>query len=121
MFSIKFPDMFSSGKTNLVENHEATLSNISLLLQTWKRSLFGDPYFGTKIKEYIYEQNNIILHDIIVDNIYMSLRDFIPQIHVTRKDIKLRAENTVVYITINCINKIDNTPDMFNIELMVDE
>lgn len=121
MYSIKFPDMFSTAKTNLIENHEATLSNVQLLLSTCKKSLFGDPYFGTRIKEFIFDQNNIILHDIIIDNIYNSLRDFIPQIYVTRKDIKVRAENTSVYITINCINKIDNKPDMFNIELMVDE
>ena len=121
MYSIDFPNMFNTASTNLVEDHTATMSNISLLLNTWKKSLFGDPFFGTKIKEYVYEQNNIILHDIIADNIYMSIKQFIPQVHLTRKDIKITAKNTSIYITINCINKIDNEPDMFNIELVVTE
>ena len=121
MYSIDFPNMFSTAKTNLIEDHKATLSNIQLLLNTWKKSLFGAPYFGTRIKEFIFEQNNIILHDIIIDNIYTSIKEFIPQEYVTRKDIKVSAKNTSVYITINCINKIDNKPDMFNIELMIDE
>lgn len=121
MYSISFPNMFGTATTNLTEDHTATLSNIKLLLNTWKKSLFGDPFFGTKIKEYVYEQNNIILHDIIIDNIYMSIKQFIPQVYLTRKDIKIQAEKTSIYITINCINKIDNQPDMFNIELVVTE
>lgn len=121
MYSIKFPDMFGTAVTNLVEDHEATISNMRLLLASWKTSLFGDPYFGTKVKEFIYEQNNVILHDIIIDNLYTSLKQFIPQVHLTRKDITIVADRTSLYATINCINKIDNQPDMFSIELMVAE
>ena len=55
MYSIKFPDMLSSAKTNIIENHEATISNLRLMLASWKTSLFGDPYFGTNIKRFIHE------------------------------------------------------------------
>lgn len=121
MYSIKFPDMFSGVKTNLISDSTATLSNINLLLTSWKTSLFGDPYFGTNLKKYIYEQNNIILKDIIIDDILISLQTFIPQISIKRKDIEITLNRTELFITINCINKIDNQPNMFEIKLNTDE
>ena len=121
MYSIKFPDMFSGAKTNLIEDSTATLSNIKLLLTSWKKSLFGDPYFGTNLKKYIYEQNNIILRDIIIDDIFVSLQTFIPQISLKRSDIKISLNKTEIYATINCINKIDNQPNMFEIKLNTED
>lgn len=120
MYSIKFPDIFSSAKTNLIKDNEATLSNTKLLIASWKDSLFGDPYFGTNIKRYVYEQNNIILRDIIIDDIFESIRTFIPQILVRRDWIKINQKNSELYATINCINKLDNQPDMFDIRLTND-
>lgn len=117
MYSIKFPDMLSSARTNLIKDKEATLSNTRLLLASWKTSLFGDPYFGTNIKRFIYEQNNIILRDIIIDDIYVSLTEFIPQLYVTRKDITLSLNQNTIICTINCINKLNNEIDLYTINL----
>ena len=118
MYSIKFPDMFSYSKTNLIKDNEATLSNTKLLIGAWKNSLYGDPFFGTNVKQYVYEQNNIILRDIIIDDLFESIRMFIPQILVKREWIKINQENQDLYATINCINKLDNQPDMFTIRLL---
>ena len=121
MYSIAFPEMFKSASTNLVEDNEATLSNMSLLLASWKKSLFGDPYFGTRLKTFIFEQNNVVLRDLIIDEIYVSLKQFIPQIDLKRKDIKIYSNGTGVYTTINCINKIDNQINLYEIELATAE
>lgn len=121
MYSIAFPEIFSRRKTNLVKDKEATLSNMKLLLASWKKSLFGDPYFGTRLKTFMFEQNNIVLQDLIIDEIYVSLKQFMPQIEIKRKDIKLVSEGTTVYTTINCINKIDNETNMYKIELATAE
>ena len=80
MYSINFPEMFNPAGTKLIQDHEATASNLRLLLASWKRSLLGDPYFGTNIKAFLYEQNNVILKDIIIDDIYVSIQQFMPQI-----------------------------------------
>lgn len=121
MYSIAFPEMFKSASTNLVEDNEATLSNMSLLLASWKKSLFGDPYFGTRLKTFIFEQNNVVLRDLIIDEIYVSLKQFIPQIDLKRKDIKIYSNGTGVYTAINCINKIDNQINLYEIELATAE
>lgn len=121
MYSIAFPEMFSSAKTNLVKDKDATLSNMKLLLASWKKSLFGDPYFGTRLKTFIYEQNNIVLQDLIIDDIYVSLKQFMPQLDLKRKDIKVISNGTSVYATINCINKLDNETNLYEIELATAE
>jgi phage baseplate assembly protein W len=120
MYSIAFPNMFDGAQTNLVKDSSATIQNIRLLLESCRGSLLGDPYFGSKIKRYIYEQNNIILRDIIIDDILVLLQTFIPQIHITRKDITLISNKQDIFANINCINKIENEADMFQIKLTTD-
>jgi hypothetical protein len=120
MYSIAFPEMFNNGGTILVKDSEASASNLKLLLGTWKNSLFGDPYFGTNIKMFIYEQNNIILRDLIIDDIYVSIQQFMPQLAVQRKDIQVFNDGVDVYVTINCINKLDKEVNTYQIKLTSD-
>ncbi len=120
MYSIAFPDIFSTARTNLVKDADATMSNMKLLLASWKKSLIGDPYFGTNLKKFIHEQNNIVLRDLIIDEIYVSLQIFMPQVYLKRKDITITQDKTDVYATINCINKLDNEVNMYQIKLTTD-
>lgn len=121
MYSIDFPNMLSSAKTNLIKDNKATLSNLRLMLASWKTSLFGDPYFGTNVKRFIFEQNNIILREIIIDDIYVSIQDFMPQVFVKRNDISITLKNNQVFCTINCINKLNNEVNLYTINLTEDE
>lgn len=117
MYSIAFPNMLSSAKVNLVKDREATKSNLRLLLLSPKYSLLGDPYFGNLLLTYLYEQNNTVLRDIIIDEIYMCITTFMPQLSLTRKDIKITSDKTDIYAQINCINLIDKQPDLYVINL----
>lgn len=121
MYSIAFPDMFNSSGTKLVKDKDATMSNMRLLLASWKNSLFGDPYFGTNIKNFIYEQNNIVLRDLVIDDILVSLQQFMPQLYVQRKDITVTNSGTDVYVNINCINKLDKDVNTYQIKLTSDD
>lgn len=117
MYSIAFPNIFNGAKFNLVEGREATMSNLRLLLASWKGSFIGDPYYGTNIKRFIYDPNNILLRDLVIDDIYVSIKNFMPQVDITREDIKVRAEKTSVFVTITCINIIDREVNSFDIDL----
>ena len=64
MYSINFPKMFTSAKTLLVEDHDAILSNLKLLLASDRTSLFGDSFFVTKLKKKKKKQNKNILKNI---------------------------------------------------------
>ena len=117
MYSIAFPKMFDSAHTLLYQDHQATLSNLKLLLASERTSLLGDPYFGTVLKRIIFEQNDAVLVDIIIDEIYTSILTFMPQIKLTRSDITVTSNGIDVYANIKGINLIDYQTDMFTINL----
>jgi len=119
MKSIKFPEMFTRTVTNTVSDYDATLQNLKMLLWSEKGELFGDPYFGTGIKKYLYDQNDVVLIDILIDDIYTAITLFMPQIRVDRKDIQLfRSNKGQVTAKIKALNKADFSTDMYNIVLL---
>lgn len=60
MANIAFPNMFdeASGKTKLVYGTDVYKQSLKCLLLTNMRELFGDPKFGSSIKELIFEPRN---------------------------------------------------------------
>ena len=118
MKSIAFPEMFNRTTTNTVFDYDATLQNIKLLLWSEKGELFGDPYYGTGLRRYLYDQNDNVLQDILLDDIYTALVLFIPQIQIDRKDIKLVRGNGELILKIKALNKADYTTDLYNIVLL---
>lgn len=117
MYSIAFPRMFDSAHALLYQDHTATLSNLKLLLASERTSLLGDPYFGTILKRVIYEQNDAILIDIIIDELYTSILTFMPQIKLSRNDITVTSNGIDVFAHIKGVNLIDYQTDMFTINL----
>lgn len=118
MQSLAFPNMFGNTTTKVFTDHQATASNLKLTLMSEKTSLFGDPYFGTNIRKMLYEQNNYVLQDLVIDDIYTAILQFMPQLMVQRKDIQLVSQGEDVYITIKALNLIDYTVDTYNINLL---
>ncbi len=125
MRSIKFPKMFNTNSTNVWKSNEylnATKQNTRLVLLSQRGELFGDPYFGLMFKQYIFEQNNYILRDKIIDMIYTQLALFIPQIKVKRDDIEIIQDKQKgkLYCTFSGINQIDYQLNTFNLLLYSD-
>lgn len=121
MYSIDFPDMFSSAKTNLLLDKEATLNNLQLLLLSDRWSLLGDPYYGASFKKAIFEQNNVILRDLIVDEIYTVILLFMPQVKVERRDIKIRSDKQYLYADIETLYKPDNTINLYTLVMTTND
>ncbi len=122
MRSIAFPNIFSRTYVNMVEDYDASLQNLLLLLWSNKGELFGDPYYGTNLKRFLYEQNDAILRDLIIDDIYTAIKLFMPQITVERKDITLKSDTRgTITANIKAINKLDFSTDMYNIVLLQSE
>lgn len=121
MNSIKYPDMFSPTSTNVVEGKAASAQDLVLLLSSEKGELLGDPFFGVRLKRYIYDQNNYVLRDILADEIFTQIRTFAPQLTVNRDDIAITQEGNRLHARIRAINKVDYTTDMYDLELFEDE
>ena len=117
MYSLSFPEMVSNTSAKVIKDHDATASNLKLLLLSDKYSLFGDPYFGTSIKKLVFEQNNQVLKDLIIDDIYTAIATFMPQILIKRDDITVTSDMASVYVNIKATNLLDFTTDMYNINL----
>ena len=117
MYSISFPKMFNDTKTLLLKNTEATASNLWLLLKSDKRALFGDPFFGTSLKRAIFEQNDGILVDLVIDEIFTSITTFMPQIKLYRENIKLTSDGVDVFCNITCTDLTDYTTNLYKINL----
>lgn len=121
MKSIAFPNMLNNASTNIISDHEASTSNLKLLLNSDKGSLFGDPYFGTNLKKSLFEQNTIILRDMLIDDTYTAIQTFMPQLVVSRRDIKVESDRHTVKENIKCLNLIDYETDLYNITIATDE
>lgn len=119
MNNIKLPNIFNRISTNLVSDHEATMQNLKMLLLSEKGELFGDPYYGTGLKKYMFDQNDAVLQDILIDDVYTAISLFIPQLKVDRKDITFtKNDNGQLSVSIKAINRLDFTTDLYNIVLL---
>ena len=118
MYSIAFPDMVSNTNTKIISDHEATWSNLKLLLLSAKQTLFGDPYFGSNLKKLMFEQNNQVLRDIVIDDIYTTILSFMPQITLKRNDIEIISNRETVYIKIKCTNLLDYPVNTYTLNMM---
>lgn len=118
MVSISFPNMLSASNTNLITDKTAVRSNLILLLNSEKKSLFGDPAYGTALKQVMFEQNGSIIVDLLIDELYTSIMTFIPQVVLDRRDIQIVTRGSSIIANIRCTYRIDNTSDLFSISLM---
>lgn len=117
MYSFSFPNMLNSSHTQLLQDKDAVSSNLVLLLGSEQLSLFGDPYFGSRLKRVLFEQSSSLIVDLIVDEIYTTILTFIPQLYLTRKDISITTNGVDVFATIRAIYIPDNTSDLYKINL----
>lgn len=118
MKSLSFPVMFKNSKTLVSDGKAATMTNLALLLKSMKGGLFGDPYFGTRLMDLFYAQNNSALNDIVVDEIYTAILQFMPQLKLTRKDISITRDALSLFVTIRATNLLDVSTNMYTIKLM---
>lgn len=117
MNAIKFPDMLNNNKANIVEGIEATAQNLKYLLLSNKLTLLGDPYFGANLQKLLYENNNVVLRDLVVDEIYTAISTFMPQIRVLRKNINVDSDGNKIIVSIKAQNLLDFSFAEYNVVL----
>jgi phage baseplate assembly protein W len=111
--------MFSSASTKVIkDNHDATYQNILLVLGAEKGEFVSDPYFGMRLKRYMFDQNNSVLKDIIIDEIYTQLKTFMPQLTINRSDITIDVGRAMITCHIKAVNKLDYTCDAYDVVLL---
>lgn len=119
MNTINFPKMFKGNATAINKDNDADalLQGLHLLLSSEAGTLFGDPDFGLRLKRYLFEPNNYILRDILIDEIYTQITTFFPQVYLERKNITIEQSGSKLYATIKCKNQETFENNMFNLVL----
>lgn len=118
MNAIKFPDMISNNETNVIYDKDATHSNLKNLLLSVKQTLLGDPYFGINLQKLLYEKNNIIIQDLVIDEIYNAITVFMPQIRVERKNIEIISSGNKIAVKLQLQNMLDYSFNEYTINLL---
>jgi phage baseplate assembly protein W len=118
--SISFPDMFGNASTNIVSGHAATEQNLRMLLLSERGSFLGDPYFGVRLRYYLFEQNSSVALDMLGDEIYTQIATFMPQLKVSRSDITVTPDTLRgrASVSIRATNMLNYETDMYNIVLL---
>lgn len=122
--SFSFPDMIDqySGGFNYIQDKAAVKQNLQLLLYSIKTELLGDPYYGTNLQKLIFDPNDIVVKDQVIDEIYMSIRLFMKEITVRRNDIQITQDKKgTVGIKLKLIYNKDGTNDLLSIQLISNE
>lgn len=98
---IRFPKIFYNNATAVITDpNVGTQQSLNLLLNSELGALLGDPGFGIRLKKYYFEQNNYILRDILIDEIYTQICTFLPQIFLERKNISIEQKYSKLYVQI---------------------
>ena len=118
MYSLNWPNIFLNSRLSLLEDKQAAVNNLKLLLGSCKQELFGDPAFGTELKELFFAPNSVWIKDLVIDTIYSAIAKYIPQIRTKRNDIQIEQDKSTMYITISFQYIIDKELDTINIELV---
>ena len=118
MKSIKFPDMINHNYVQTISDEAATLQNLKLLLNSEKGEFTFDPFFGIRLKRYMFEQNNLVLRDILIDEIFEQISIFMPQLIIKRKDITIEPDNYKLYVSIKARNQKDFQLNTYNLVLL---
>lgn len=121
MNAVSFPDMIKSNKTAIKRDKAASEQNARLLIASDKLTLFGDPYFGSNIKKLLFDSNNVILQDIIIDDIYSAISTYMPQIRLLRENIFVQSDGNSVTVRIRAQNLLDYTFEEYTLNLLTVE
>lgn len=126
MRCVSFPRIFKGNSTLIIDDNpennskdkfKATSLCLRLFLNSEQGELFGDPDFGIRIKKYMFNQNNYVLRDILIDEIYTKVQLFFNQITINRKDINIKQSGTQLIAEIPY--RIKNSFELNTFELVL--
>ena len=103
-YGIDFPfrDSLKGDYLSLTESPEREIrANLIHLLLTKKGSRYFLPDFGTRIYEYIFDQNDMVTFGLIEDEIREGVKKYIPNLEINSIDIVSAEEDPDQDVTIS--------------------
>ena len=106
--SFAFPELFDldTGKTKMFSGIRATNTNIGLLLRTSVSEMFGDPYMGSRLVEFLFAPDIALVRDLITEHIQSVLEKQQPDITVQYVNLEYEEnKEDTIYIKIDYYDK----------------
>lgn len=106
--SFAFPEMFDldTGKTKMFSGIRSTNTNIGLLLRTSVSEMFGDPYMGSRLVEFLFAPDIALVRDLITEHIQSVLEKQQPNITVQYVNLEYEEnKEDTIYIKIDYYDK----------------
>lgn len=118
---INYPNMFdvSSGATVVIPSPKSDLQSLSLLFQSSKRELLGDPNFGTNLVALASDYNSSGIQAEIVEDLVNSASIYKPDINLDSSSISPDSDDDYVYINIGF--KVISSNQVGQFELKIDK
>ncbi len=121
MYSIAFPNIFNGSTIKLYKDEIAVKSNLRNLLGANRGGLFGDPHFGTALKQILWDQAHPdVARELIRDEVYEAILSYMPQTTIDRDAIGVEIEDNVVKVTIRALNDLGIYSNLLEISLLTD-
>ena len=84
-----------------------------------KGALFGDPFYGTRLKTLLWSQAyDPLVRDLIKDDIFEAIYSYMPQITVHRDDISISIQNNLVTASIKVTSDSGMESNLYDIDLL---
>ena len=123
--SIKYPITFDyiSGKTDLDDYVTSINRCIALTLTSAKMELLGDPDFGSRLYEMLFEQYSENLQMLIKQEIVECIKKFESRISITEDDIDIikKEDGNKNSFLIHIKYTITRTKAMYETEVLLEE
>ena len=114
--TFKFPNMvnLNTGKTELVSQEASISTCLGLLLRTSPGELFGDPFFGSRLTEYLFDPNRDALQDIIQEEIFSAAEKYEPRARITGINFYVdEYKENILHVSITYINRNTGITEVF--------
>lgn len=122
MYSIAFPDIFNGSTVYLNKDYDAIKTNLKLLLGSNRGGLFGDPYYGTKLKTVLWDQaHDDIILELLKDDVFEAIYSYMPQITVNKDDITITKQDNFVTATIKVTSDSGVESNLYEITLLAND
>lgn len=122
MYSIGFPSIFNGSTVYLNKDYDAVKTNLKLLLGSNRGGLFGDPYYGTKLKTVLWDQaHDDIILELLKDDVFEAIYSYMPQITVNKDDITITKQDNFVNVTIKVTSDSGVESNLYEITLLTND
>ena len=97
-------DSFSEGSCQLAQGMDKIRQDIQTLFRISKREFFFNPTIGCNLREYLFEQNDFLLRDVLTRVVTNEIESNIPNVKVTSVEVYQEDVSVSIYVSYDVLS-----------------